>query len=187
MLVEKCRKCGSELSFRADGRTRCRPCDNSYQRSNYASNIERSRKRKREHMAKARQDPKKREAMNARRRENPKFRERGREYGKELRTKHFFKWRARNWGFGVTARELAQLWKSQRGRCALSGRKLERDAHLDHILPVSLGGYGKLDNLRWVDPWANGARGNLSDLEFMERCKQVAEWIGRRIMNAEVL
>lgn len=148
--------------------------------------IEELRRRKRDNMRKARSDPVRRAAMNEARRMHPRYTEKGREYSRRLRDQHFFRWRARNWGHGVTAKMLAALWKRQRGICALSGRKLSRTAHLDHINPKSSGGVHTIDNLRWLDPWVNTARGNLSDQEFRDRCAQVAEWIGRRILESQL-
>ncbi len=105
--------------------------------------------------------------------------------GQRLRKKHFFRWRARCQSNGITAKQLGALWKGQRGRCALSGIKLGRDAHLDHIIPLSRGGSGGIGNLRWLDPWVNIARQNLSDEDFRKRCTQVAEFIGRLIIAAD--
>ena len=108
----------------------------------------------------------------------------GKAYAEKLKGRHFFRWRARNWSrYGkVTALELARLWKSQRGLCALSGRKLGRDAHLDHVTPKARGGRHVLTNLRWLDPRVNEARRAMTDAEFAAMCAQVAEWIGRRIL-----
>lgn len=179
-----CHKCGSNKVQRSDGRWRCKPCNNAYQRENYQDRIEVLRERKRKHMATLRQNPETRERMNAARRGNDRYLTQGKEYARNLRTRHFFRWRARNWGYGVTARELASLWRKQRGRCALSGCKLDRTAHLDHIIPESRGGEHTIGNLRWLDPMVNVARGNMADEDFSAMCSQVAEWIGRRIMVA---
>lgn len=149
-----------------------------------AATAEVIRARKRDHMRRVRSDPVRRAALNEARRNNPRYTAKGREYSARLRDQHFLRWRARNWGHGVTAKMLAALWKRQRGICALSGRKLDRTAHLDHISPKSFGGVHTIENLRWLDPWVNTARGNLSDQEFMDRCNQVAEWIGRRIVES---
>jgi 5-methylcytosine-specific restriction endonuclease McrA len=40
----------------------------------------------------------------------------------------------------ATARDLAALWKAQRGLCALTGRRLDRAAQLDHKLAKARGG-----------------------------------------------
>lgn len=94
----------------------------------------------------------------------------------------FFEWRARKWnekarhGGKITPKEIMSLWKRQRGYCALSGRKLGRNAHLDHILPVSEGGKGTISNLRWVDPDTNRIRSAMSDDEFFVLCKDVIRY-----------
>jgi len=63
--------------------------------------------------------------------------------------------------------ELVALWYGQDGRCALTRVPLvPDDMHLDHILPRSKGGGHTADNLRWVHPMANLARGARTDEEF---------------------
>jgi len=195
MQTKVCTKCKQEKSLdafglraeRLDGhKSNCRECEAAYQREYYARNIEQERKRKREWMCDARQDPDYRERCNGRRRGNLKYQTTQRIYNRRLRQKHFFRWRAKNCGSAeITADDLASLWRKQRGRCALSGRKLSRDAHLDHIIPRSKGGQSEISNLRWLDPWVNVARRNLSDEEFVGLCRQVAEWLGRRIVEAD--
>jgi 5-methylcytosine-specific restriction endonuclease McrA len=181
-----CRKCHIEkpvyeFGSRENGlRTWCRACDNEYQRAYYAANIERTRERKKIHMREARKDPVKRDRYNAARRGVEKYRQREREYHSNIRRNHFFIWRARAWSaryqVGITALDLWSLWKSQRGRCALSGRKLDETAHLDHIVPISGNGVHTLDNLRWLDPHINIARRNLTDVQFLEMCHQVVSF-----------
>lgn len=78
-------------------------------------------------------------------------------------------------------KDLAALWKSQRGRCALTGRKLDRSAHLDHILAKVRGGGDNIENLRWLCREANMAKRDMSDGEFLSLCGDVMRWIGERI------
>lgn len=86
----------------------------------------------------------------------------------------------------ATAADLARLWRTQRGRCALTGRRLGRDnAHLDHIEAKSRGGSDAASNLRWVCSEANLARRELSDAEFVALCADVMRWIGERISLCE--
>lgn len=187
-MIKLCGACNQKMVKRKSGRWVCRECANSYQRKRYADAPELIRKSKRESMRRARKDPAKREAMNATRRGNEKHLAKGRQYNRRLKEHHFFKWRARlanRTGPNVTAIQLASLWKQQRGRCALSGIKLGRDAHLDHIHPKSKGGTTDANNLRWLDPWVNVALQDLTDEEFLQRCTQVAEWIGYRILEME--
>jgi hypothetical protein len=73
----------------------CKECVSEYQRRRYAENPDQIRKQKREHMRRIRTDPQKRESQNASRRGNQKYLAKGREYNRDLKDKHFFKWRAR--------------------------------------------------------------------------------------------
>ena len=68
---------------------------------------------------------------------------------------------------------LMMIWKEQRGLCALSGRKLDRSAHIDHILPRSRGGSNKLSNLQFLAPEVNVAKSNMTDEEFIKLCQDV--------------
>lgn len=75
----------------------------------------------------------------------------------------------------ATPAELAKLWKSQRGRCALSGRRLNKqNSELDHKVPVKQGGHGQVSNLRWVDADVNHAKNALSESDFISLCNEVA-------------
>lgn len=87
----------------------------------------------------------------------------------------------------AAARELAALWKAQRGRCALTGRRLDRAAELDHIVARVRGGTDDLANLRWVCHEANFAKRDLSDAEFIALCSDCMRWIGTRIAMVDAL
>ena len=82
---------------------------------------------------------------------------------------------------GISARDLASLWKRQRGRCALSGEQLGRDAEIDHKIPRAQGGTDALINLQWVTARANRAKRDLTDQEFLALCQACASWIPKRI------
>jgi len=103
---------------------------------------------------------------------------------REWSHRHFFRNKASR-RCGATASELFELWKSQRGRCALTGRKLDRTAHLDHILPKARGGIDHIDNYRWVCREANMVKRDLTDDEFVALCRDCMEWIGERIAAQE--
>ena len=81
----------------------------------------------------------------------------------------------------ASARQLAALWKAQRGRCALTGRRLDRSAQLDHKLPKARGGDDRPANLQWLCEEANLAKRALTDAEFVALCSDVMTWIGQRI------
>jgi 5-methylcytosine-specific restriction endonuclease McrA len=86
---------------------------------------------------------------------------------------------------GVSPFDLWKLWKSQQGKCALSGRKLDRSAEIDHKLPKVRGGKDTIANLQWVTREANRAKRDLTDVEFLRLCRDCAEWIGERIAEVD--
>ena len=60
------------------------------------------------------------------------------------------------------ARGLMLQWIKQRGRCPLTGVKLDRTANADHILPVCKGGTDNSNNFQWLTPAANQFKGSLT-------------------------
>jgi 5-methylcytosine-specific restriction endonuclease McrA len=82
---------------------------------------------------------------------------------------------------------LARLWKEQRGLCAITGRRLDRTAEIDHRLPRARGGGDNIANLQWVTREANRAKRDLTDAEFVALCSDVMRWVGRRIEMVEAL
>jgi 5-methylcytosine-specific restriction endonuclease McrA len=87
----------------------------------------------------------------------------------------------------ASARDLAAIWKSQRGRCALTGRRLDRTAQLDHKTPRARGGGDEAANLQWLCEAANLAKRDLTDAEFAAMCGEVMRWIGERIAAVEAV
>ena len=146
-------------------------------------------RRKREGMARRRAaDP---DAVRAyQRAHHKKHRERRNAAMRRLHRRRFFWTRAmhlRQEG-RATASDLSRLWKRQRGRCALTGRRLTREnAHLDHIAPLARGGGDGIENLRWVCHEANLAKRALSDEQFVALCASVVRWIGQRIQEVDAL
>jgi hypothetical protein len=61
----------------------------------------------------------------------------------------------------------------QRGRCALTGIKLDRTANADHILPVCKGGTDNSNNFQWLTPEANHFKGSLTLQELAHMCRLV--------------
>ena len=68
---------------------------------------------------------------------------------------------------------LAALFDSQLGRCAnpYCGRSLKDGCHVDHIMPVALGGDNDLRNLQFLCPDCNFRKNKLhpEDWERQER------------------
>lgn len=85
----------------------------------------------------------------------------------------------------ATTKELASLWRKQRGRCALTGRRLDRTAQVDHINPKARGGRDQIANLRWVCAEVNILKRHLTDDELIALCDDVMRWIGKRIQQVE--
>ena len=154
-----------------------------------ARDIEEIRKAKREHMARKRAA-------------NPEAaRAYGRKYHAKNRDKNCAKMRTYYerrffWGRAMKLRgnqkattlDLARLWKMQRGRCALTGRRLNRDnSQLDHIVAKARGGTDEINNLQWVCVEANLAKRELSETEFVSLCSDVMRWIGERINEVSKL
>lgn len=106
---------------------------------------------------------------------------------RESTAKRIFWARALRLRGGISARDLARIWREQKGRCALTGRKLDRTAEIDHRLPKARGGTDDLSNLRWVTREANRAKRDLTDAEFAALCRDCAEWIGERIAAVDAL
>jgi 5-methylcytosine-specific restriction endonuclease McrA len=81
------------------------------------------------------------------------------------------------------------IWNKQNGLCALTGRPLDNNSELDHIIPISRGGDNSIENYRWLCRDANQAKHSLTDEEFFNLCKAITEsnlyteWIGKQIME----
>ena len=71
-------------------------------------------------------------------------------------------------------------WIKQRGRCALTGVKLDRTANADHIVPVCKGGTDNSNNFQWLTPEANHFKGSLTVEELAHMCRLVLSKIGQR-------
>lgn len=87
----------------------------------------------------------------------------------------------------ATALDLAMLWKAQRGRCALTGRRLDRTAQLDHKTAKARAGQDHIENLQWLCEEANLAKRALSDEQFIALCGDVMRWIGQRIAQVDAI
>lgn len=85
----------------------------------------------------------------------------------------------------ATANDLARIWHQQRGRCALTGERLDRSAQVDHKVPKTRGGRDVPANLQWISAKVNYAKRNLTDEEFISMCADVMAWIGQRIQMVE--
>lgn len=154
-----------------------------------ARNIDEIRKAKREHMARKRAaNPE--AARDYSRKYHAANRDKSRAKMRMYYERRFF------WGRAMKLRgkqrattlDLARLWKKQRGRCALTGRRLTRNnCHLDHVIAKARGGTDEICNLQWVCIEANLAKRELSEAEFFSLCSDVMRWIGERINEVSKL
>ena len=82
----------------------------------------------------------------------------------------------------ASAVDVENIWNSQNGLCALTGRVLDREhSQLDHIIPKARGGSDEKENLRWVCTEANLMKRDLTDDELIRTCSDIVRWIGERI------
>lgn len=190
-----CKGCGMNKAaeeFRVHKRGyrigKCQECERAYQREWSRRDPEKYRQRKRESMARRRAaDP---EAARAYARHDhhanrPARTAKMREYA----ARRFFWAKATKLRAPVraTPADLWKLWKAQRGLCALTGRRLDRSAQLDHKVPRARGGGDELANLQWLSPEANLAKRDLTDDEFAALCGDVMRWIGRRVQMVDAM
>lgn len=77
---------------------------------------------------------------------------------------------------GVGHKQLLELLERQQYRCALTGIELTPEtSSLDHMLPVSRGGSHGIDNVQIILQRVNAAKGTMTNEEFIETCRLVAE------------
>lgn len=58
-----------------------------------------------------------------------------------------------------STRRRAWLMQAQRGRCAICRQKLGKDTHIDHVIPLKLGGPNRRSNLQLTCPPCNLTKG----------------------------
>lgn len=194
--MKTCTKCGvtkpvSEFSKRSaarDGlRSQCKRCDSAGSAAWNAANPERYRKnhakwrsanlsKLREKTAKWRiaNPDKSREAIARWHKANP-----------DCRRESSAKWKAANpeavrtgthnrrarkrANGGILSKNLSErLFKLQRGKCACCGLPLGDDYHLDHIMPLALGGSNTDDNIQLLRAICNMKKNAKHPVEFMQ-------------------
>jgi 5-methylcytosine-specific restriction endonuclease McrA len=63
--------------------------------------------------------------------------------------------RIRRVGGKITAEEVLALYERQRGRCAACNKRVKLKYHLDHIMPLALGGMHEIGNAQILCPRCN--------------------------------
>jgi 5-methylcytosine-specific restriction endonuclease McrA len=83
---------------------------------------------------------------------------------------HQHKRRARLKAGGTLSPDIIEtLMVKQRGRCACCGERLRDVYHLDHVIPLVMGGANTDDNVQLLTPRCNLQKGAKHPIEFMQR------------------
>lgn len=61
-----------------------------------------------------------------------------------------------------------KLFKLQKGKCACCGKSLANGYHLDHILPLYLGGTNDDSNVQLLTPFCNTSKSKKHPVEYMQ-------------------
>lgn len=70
---------------------------------------------------------------------------------------------------GKLSKDLAErLFKLQRGKCACCGEPLGKNFHLDHIMPIKLGGANTDDNIQLLRQRCNNKKSAKHPIDFMQ-------------------
>lgn len=162
---EKCR--ASDAAYRAANRDKLRAKDRAYYQRNVQSMKEKSANWR------ARNGERMKELAAAWRREHP-----------ERMTASRRKWNAANphknriyrqnrrrlegqSGKKISSDAVPRLYKLQKGRCACCGKKLGTKFHLDHIMPLALGGSHEDSNLQLLTQRCNNQKRAKHPVDFM--------------------
>jgi 5-methylcytosine-specific restriction endonuclease McrA len=118
-------------------------------------------------------DPEKKKAWNAKWREENAARKKEYEsqYHAANRDKHKIRMtnrRAREAGGKLSADLEAKLFQLQRGKCACCGEPLGDDYHLDHVMPLALGGTNTDDNIQLLRDKCNRQKHAKHPVDFMQ-------------------
>jgi 5-methylcytosine-specific restriction endonuclease McrA len=75
----------------------------------------------------------------------------------------------------VSTDNVLRLLEYQHHRCALTGRELTPEtAALDHIIPIRCDGQHVIENTQVLHSDVNRAKGSLTNVEFIQLCREVA-------------
>jgi 5-methylcytosine-specific restriction endonuclease McrA len=68
----------------------------------------------------------------------------------------------------ITKKQIENLFSSQRGRCPICKKKLDK-YHIDHVTPLSKGGAHSVKNFQLLCPPCNLAKSNHDPIDFMQK------------------
>lgn len=179
MAVRHCLDCPEDISARSPTAKRCAPCAAAAQKRQIREWMDRERPRMREIWV----------AFHARHRERLRQEARQRYHANPAKEKARFQ-RYYNTPSGQAAHRRAsgnrrikreqqrgcvsgniveRRMAEQRGRCAFCGKKIKGTPHLDHIVPLSLGGLHDDSNLQMLCAFCNLSKGDKDPIEFAQQ------------------
>lgn len=188
-MMRNCTKC-KEIKNDSDfnkGRTECRSCQSAYAASYYKDNQEKFRNKTREYY-KANIDKVrvKRAAIYAQNKEKEKAKVNEYRLANPEKVKAtLIAWRASNphiarihhqnrrarkiaSGGSLSPRIAEKLLKLQCGKCACCGERVSKDYHLDHIIPLAIGGAHSDENIQILCKRCNLQKHAKHPIDFMQ-------------------
>jgi 5-methylcytosine-specific restriction endonuclease McrA len=73
-----------------------------------------------------------------------------------------------NAGGSYTAKEITALLSRQRSKCPICKTGISSKYHIDHIMPLTLGGSNYISNIQLLCPQCNLSKGARHPIEFMQ-------------------
>lgn len=64
--------------------------------------------------------------------------------------------------------DIKRLFSLQQGKCVACRCDISGGYHVDHIIPVSLGGHSNPENLQLLRPFCNVSKSNRHPVDFMQ-------------------
>lgn len=174
-----CRKCGA-MDRNKHGQ--CSPCKRKYYQTNREKAIEQQRKYYEANREKAADSQRKYYQANpekiaeCKRKWHEANREKIAERKREYYEANFEKFKANNHNRrakikgngGKLSPDIVQtLMTLQKGKCACCGKSLKQGYHLDHIMPIALGGKNTDDNIQLLTPKCNLSKGPKHPINYM--------------------
>jgi len=88
----------------------------------------------------------------------------------EVDRAHYCKRRAqkREAGGLFTAQDIKDMLKRQKNKCVVCRTNISNDYHIDHIMPLSLGGHNGITNIQLLCPPCNRSKHTKHPVDFMQ-------------------
>jgi len=71
-------------------------------------------------------------------------------------------------GGSFTAGDIRAMLKQQKGRCIVCKIDIKKNYHIDHVMPLSLGGDNAIQNIQLLCPPCNRSKGASHPIAFMQ-------------------